>query len=457
MRQHLLPLSLPLSLLPLALPLTLALGACGDKDGGDSGAGDTDTDGDTDGETDTDTDGGTDTDTDTDTDGTEETTPTSPCADGGWGALDDPTRALHVRADGDDDTATGSGAAPFGTLVAALDAWADSGKDAIFIGPGTYPTLASIAGASSGGDHDGLELYGCSSDEVTLEGVGAKEQPVLYVAGATDVLIDGLHFSGAKRALTIWQGAEATVTNITCSDSELTCLAIDGTTTTAVLSGIAVSDPVAEAASGLGLGIAVTGASLTLSDATVTGSVGVGVLVHQGSADVTGLEVKGVTSLSDGTLGRGLHVQSLATTKVRDSLFSDNEDAGIFAHQAISIDIGDTEVRGTDGAAIPDSDDESGDGIVITDDGARYEPGTFRVALTGNTVADAARGGIVVDGSSIGVSDLSGNVLSGLGYDAGGTGVVIQNGATVEAGSDGWYDADTEGISLDLNRVVLSF
>jgi hypothetical protein len=367
-----------------------------------------------------------------------------PCSDGGWGEVaTDPTAAVQVRADGDDAN-DGSIAAPFLTLEAALEVTRAAGG-AIFVGPGTFPTQLDLSDAlADGATDDGLELTGCGPDEVTLQPED-EDRFVIRVSGVS-VTLGGFSLAGGTRPLWTWQGATVSVQKTTIAAPKRVGIMVDGATTAFTGMGLVVQDTAADDGA-LGYAVAVQGGALTLTDSDISGAVGVGIFGDAAAVVLSGVTVEDVASDDGGALGRGVHVQDLATLAVTGGAFSGNADAAIFALSALSVTLEDTAISTTSAATLPDSAGTSGDGVVVAqaDDEHDYDPSTFVVSMTGTEVTGSDRTGVLFD--KVEVQALSGNDVSGNGYEVEGTGILLQDGAVVtDPGPDAYYDLDAGGV-----------
>lgn len=371
--------------------------------------------------------------------GTTPTTPLTsaepPCADGSWGRIEASTvaEAIHVRADGSDD-GDGSAAAPLASFDAAVALSRDGGLRRIALGPGSYETTFTLS--ADDGD-DGLVIEGCGPDEVSLVAADDEEH-VLRITGAEDLDLDvelrGFTLEGGRRTLWIWRGASVTIDALTVRDGTRLGVVMDGSNTGVVATDLEVHD-IAAGTSGLGYGIAIQSAQVTLIGGGVWGGSNVGIFIHDegASVDFEGVSVDGTLSDSSGSMGRGIHVQGQAEGRFTDCLLSGNSDAGFFALASYWLEVDGLEVTGTQLADVPDSSEQSGEGIVITQGDRGESVSTYRASVVNSVVSGSARAGILFDGTT--ATELSGNSITGSGYADGGA-VLIQGGADASAALD---------------------
>ncbi len=427
-----------------ALALLVFVG-CTDKTGTDTGDEPVDTDTDT-----------TDTPTDTDTD-TTPTAPVSPCATGTWGALPDPTTAIHVSTTGSDG-AVGTWDDPLASVEAAIAlSRADGGLRAIFVGPGSFDAALNLAHSVEDTTDDGLGIYGCGVDETTLAAAG-RTDPVVKVSGVVGFTLDGFTLSGGRRALWIWQGATAEISNLAVIGSSRSGIVIDGSDTFTSATEVEVRDTVAEASGGgtdIGYGISLQLGTLEMTGGGVYGSTGVGVLVHFGSLALDTVTIASTSSDDSGYFGRGVQLQELADGSFTDVTLTDNADAAIFALRALGTTIDGANITGTSAAQIPTTatPTTTGDGIVITQGESNYKVESFQAEINNSTVSGSDRAGVVVDGVT--VNSCTGNVVTGNRYPADGSPQIVVQGDAVMPDPDVSDDWTTLTTPIELNVLSL--
>ncbi len=423
----------------LALGLLLALG-CGGEGDDDSAAGDDDVADDDVADDDTTAD-------DDDDDSAEPVLP--PCAGGGWGAISDPDISIHVRADGSDDTGDGTAGNPLATLDAALRMSRDRQDDKrIAVGPGVFPASLAIQAdvLDSLGDpatDSGLGIEGCGESETSLLALSADE-PVVKVDEAEDVRLSGITLDGGRRALWVWSGAVVDIDFVAVENATRVGIIFGGWETIVSASNLSVSDTLPEVdGSGVeyGYGIAIQGAQVDLTDASVSGSHRIGILIDGAAATLERVSVDGTQPGSDGSLGRGIQIQNVSQALLSDleiGAIEPNSDAGVFSQASLLLQLENTHVVATSSSALevdgnPCGGEECpGDGIVINQRGEEDDPALYSHILLDNVVEGTARAGILVESV---VAELDGNSTSGCGVVDG-----VTNGSIFVQG-----DLDTDG------------
>lgn len=391
--------------------------------------------------------------------------PVSPCSDGTWGALDDPTTAwddsgasvgdpltaIQVRVDGDDG-GDGGLEAPVASLARALElSRARETDKVIFVGPGVYEgvSLSVQRDPGDGSTDDGLVIAGCR-DEVELDAASADE-PVLRVSEAQGVLLYDLALVGGTRALWIWTGATVSVTRVKVRRSGVVGVIMDGPDTLVLITDLDVSDTDdGDDAPGVALGAGVLGATVRWSGGTVSKSRTAGILVsgdgRSGELELRDVTVSDTAADDAGHYGRGIQIQDALSASLSACTISDSADAGLFVLQSPSLTVDGLTVSGVEASEIPDETETSGDGIVVTSDdgsGASLDPAGFTANLSGSEVSGYARAGVLLEDVT---ADLTGNEVSGGLY-----GVAAQGSAVVT----GDVTPDVPPEDLRLNRVVL--
>lgn len=372
-----------------------------------------------------------------------------PCAGGNWGSirLDGFEAAIQVRMDGSDD-ADGSLSTPVATIEAAMAlARSQEGVDRIVVGPGSYTGALSIGEVL--GDEDGLTIEGCGTDEVTIQAVNEWDS-IIRVNGTQDVRLAGFTLTGGRRALMIYGGATAYLDSIAIMGSMRCGLLVDGALTAVAAGGLGVYDTLPDTydADGYGYGVLVQGAQMTLNDAVIDGNATVGMLIHDATAIVALDDVEVTnTSAPGGFLGRGIQVQDLAQVTAFGLRLSGNSDAGLYARQALAVDLASLTVGEIGLSNALDGGDAAGDGVVVTqgDTDHNFDVATFHVALADFTVSGAARAGVLLDRVTGVISGT--NAITASADDPGAGAVLIQGGAVVTGGAV--YDLDAAGLPMD--------
>ncbi len=337
--------------------------------------------------------------------GEELPTPDPPCVGESWGSISDWASSVHVREDGDDESGDGSAGAPVATLSVALDlARASDELTAIAIGPGTFESGLILGGEgllSEDYSDDGLSIEGCGWEETTLE-EETSDQSLIWVTGATGMRIAGLTLEGGRRSLWIWGGAEVVVEGVAIQNSIRVAVVVADHGTEVSFTDVQVTDVVSEDSalgSTLGYGISVQNASVMLVGTTVTGATGVGFLASNAQVEMTDVTVQETARGAGDLYGRGIQFQEQCTATLTGVDILNNADAGLFSLQSASLDMDGLFVDQVIWSSVPDADDTSGDGIVVTgaDDEHNYDPAIFINTLTNSEVANAARAGVLFE------------------------------------------------------------
>jgi len=337
-----------------------------------------------------------------------------PCAGATWGEITSPSTSIHVD-DAGDDKGEGTATDPVATLSEALTRSRASGvTKRIAIHPGTYDgglLLKKTLPASA--TDDGLIIEGCSATEVTVvPPTGGSGDPVLEIYEADTIKLAGLKLDGGTRTLLAYAGASATVLNVVVDNAKRIGGLADGATTALTLDGTKVEDTVADSGS-YGWGVAVQSATLVMDGGAVLRSVEVGLFADGADLDLSNAEIADTATNSSGYYGRGVHIQNGTTGDFYRLDLGGNTDAGFFGHrfEDIAIDYIDVPV-GTNGL-IPDSEETTGDGIVLTRAGSTDPVTDFVATLTGNTASYTDRAAVVLDGVDATVVSNTGSNLGG--------------------------------------------
>lgn len=325
-----------------------------------------------------------------------------PCSSGDWGYIAHQDTAVHVSPDGS-ESGDGSCGDPVSTLEAALAITRERSEDRhIALWPGSYTGTIDITSAD-----DGTILQGCSQEDVLVESNDSDES-VFCIVGATDVTLEGITSRNGRRDIQVWSNATGIhLANIRIEEAIETGLLIHGNGTEATIENVEVHDT-QTIGGGFGYGISFQeGATVTMTGGGAYNSVAVGLLVEDViSAEISGITVEGTEPDADGYYGRGVQFQSdLGTSTLSDSAIRSVYDAGVFVMEHIDVTVDDVTVEEVLASAIPDSDETSGDGIVITRGDNNRNPAEFATVVERNTVAGAERAGVVLDGVTTTLSD----------------------------------------------------
>lgn len=340
------------------------------------------------------------------------------------------------------------------TVPAGVTLWGSCTEETLLAAPapaagaGTLTVLApgvELRNLRLGGAGPGLWVEG-SEASVRLRDVaveGAASAGIVVTAGASLVaeglaVRDTLPEAGGRygRGLVVRGGGRATAAFVVLERNREVSLSAEDGGTEVALTDAAILDTLGQEVDG-GAGTAVQvveGAHLVLERGIVERSRSLGVLVAGGgSAELSEVVVREVLGQeSDGTLGRGLHVQSEGSRLEARRLLVDRcRDAGLAATSGAALRLEDAVVRDTAcsvdcGRRGPPEDDLSGRGLHVQT-GGRLE--AERLLLAGNRdVGLVVRG----EGTTAALADLT--VLDMLSHEVdrgGGHGLEVGFGASV--------------------------
>ena len=357
-----------------------------------------------------------------------------PCTDG-WGQLavflDDPESALHVSPEGSPE-GDGSVDAPFDRLESALLHVHDNQlSPSIALWPGEYAATAGVllSATGQGIDDSGGSVVGCGSGQVTL--TGGTEAPALDIVQVTDITLAGFTIQGGYRGLVVRGGASIEADGLVIDHATRTGVLIDGSATQATLRDITVRSTVPDVDDSFGWGIAVQDAAVVLENPTVTDMRAVGILVHAGSATLSGGTVSGVTPDAQGLFGRGIQLQALSSGTLSGTQISSVHDAGVFAHRSVELSVDGIWVLDTSAGLTEDGGEASGDGMVVSQADGNNDPADFVVEIHDSIFENSARAGLVLDGVT---ATLSGVTTPNSGLEQEDTSIFIQGEANVSGG-----------------------
>lgn len=400
-----------------------------------------------------------DTHTDTSDSDTDSSLGEPPCADG-WGYISDPENAVHVRADGIDESATGRADAPYGTLDAAIGAWRSTGASEVAIGPGEFYASLLLAGDRGDGTSDsGLVIEGCSPDEVTLKPpVDSEGQPILQYTDVESAVLRGVTLQGGYRPLWLWAGTTASIESVSVVEGERAGIVVVGSDTDVSLVDVNVLNPISTpdyAGDEAAYGISVDGASISMEGGGIWGATEVGFLAAGADVNLDDVSISDTIPGSAGEFGRGIHLQSYSIANLENVILDSNTDAGIFSSQSLYLSLKGVEISNTSAGILDGLDDTTGDGIVISqgdEDAGLSDPSLFETLIQDCVVSSSARAGIVVQ--DVLISSMTGNISgsdNGLAPD--GISVLTQGDTLFGSDvTDSYVDLEAEGIdSLNFN------
>lgn len=352
-----------------------------------------------------------------------------PC-DGSWDEVDgwvERETALHVSPTGQAE-GVGSLDDPFDSLATALT-WArenQPGAD-IVLWPGTYSDTAAVlfAATEQGIDDSGSSIVGCGTGSTIL--VGTTTAATLDVVGVTDITLRGFTIQGGYRGLQIHGGADLQAESLVIDGATRIGALVDGPATQARLANLTVKNTALDEGA-FGWGIAVQDATVALEEPTIQDVHTVGLLVHFGNATVSGGSITGVSADPSGLYGRGVQLQALSSGSLSGLQVQQTQDAGIFAHRTVSLDVNDIWVVDTGAGLTEEGGTPTGDGLVVTQAEGNFDPAEFQVSVTDSVFENSARAGVLIDGAT---AELSGVTTPGAGLTQEGLSVFGQNDAQV--------------------------
>ena len=337
-----------------------------------------------------------------------------PCAGATWGLIPDPSNSLHVSTTGDDE-GEGTATDPFLTLGHAIHESRAAGvTKKIALHPGTFDGgVALLKNAPQSTTDNGLSIYGCSASEVTLvEPTGGSGNPIVEVAGAINVLVQGVTLDGGRRTLEVHSGADVILRDSTVTGGKRQTVFVDGSATELAMADVEVVDPLTESGA-YGWGVAVQDGTLLMTRGGVSGATEVGIFADGAAlVDLLDVDVSDTVANSAGTYGRGIQLQAVKDASVVGGLISGNVDAGLFVSESDSVVIDGIQVDIPTQGVIPGSSETTGDGVVVTRAGSTSAPSNFLADIDDVDVTDSDRAGIVLDGVT---ATLDGTTASGTG------------------------------------------
>lgn len=362
------------------------------------------------------------------------------CADGTWGAIGDPTGSILVRGGG---TAGGDGSVdrPVATIAQAL-ALIDAGAPrSIAIGPGSYTANLDLAAG-------GFTVRGCSAGETTITAADASLPTVaLHVNGDDHFDLAGLTLDHGHRGLAI----DGTQGYVTVDDVAITRATRIGLVATGPL-WVALHDvdipDVAPDDQGYGWGAAfVDVTKVTWDTGRIDHADGFGLVLDRTPFDIDSLVIDTTAALTDGTMGRGIHLQDTGGSITGGSI-THSVDTGLFALRPLGVAVMglviDTTAAGVAG---------TGDGMVFHDGLVPPTSGlrdAYLVTVQDCAVSNSARMGILLSGSILAIlnsNTMGADGMNGAAQDTGTGDIGGQNSAQVE-GTDaaGYWTMDTTSV-----------
>lgn len=366
------------------------------------------------------------------------------CADGTWGAIGDPTGAILVRGGG---TAGGDGSVdhPVATLAQAL-ALIDAGAaPSIAIGPGSYTAnLDFSTGAFS--------VRGCSAGETTITAADASLPTVALHVGNGDAFeLEGVTLDHGHRGLVI-DGSGGTVALDDVAITRATRVGLFASGANWLdFHNVDVVNPEPDD-QGFGWGAAVVQATrLNWDTGRIDHANGFGVVLDRSPFNVDALVIDTTEALTDGTMGRGMHLQDTGGSITGGSILH-SVDTGLFALRPLGVTVMGLVIDTTEAGFA-----NTGDGMVFHDGSIPVPTGlrdAYLVTVQDSTVSNSARMGILLSGQILAI--LNNNTMGADGMNGAaettGTGDIGgQNSAQVEGTDAGGYATMDSTQILDVN------
>jgi hypothetical protein len=222
------------------------------------------------------------------------------CGTAPWGNVTPVAGAVHVDANYQGGASTGSAAAPFTTVGAALAAAPDGGQ--VVVAAGTYSESVNLDRR--------VILSGRCPSMVTIQGITQGQQaspPVVVSAGASGSTLEGIRLTGPGHGLLLNEAVDVRLVEVE------------------------VLDPA-------GYGILLQrGATASLRRVRVSGAHTAGVILYGGRVQAVDSEVLGTEPSPDGSFGRGLDLGcdhfgggGCATLDATGLVLERNHEAGLF-------------------------------------------------------------------------------------------------------------------------------
>ena len=271
------------------------------------------------------------------------------CGIGRWGnqEVGEDTFYVDAHAAGGGD---GSGDAPFSTIQVGLDAAGEAGGGMVAVAAGTYVENLLLTQA-----HDGVRLAGRCQELVVVDaGAGAEDQSGIQAssfAGDTEWDLSGMTVTDAPHVGVLQVGGYLDMTAITVAHNQVVGIMGDGPQSHMSLIDVEIVDTQPSPDETFGRGLSVErGARLEAASCLVSGNTEDGVIALNEGTEVVlqDVEVRDTQPLPDGTLGRGLAVESGARLEAASCLVSGNAEVGIIALDGgTEMFLQDVEVRDT--------------------------------------------------------------------------------------------------------------
>jgi hypothetical protein len=298
-----------------------------------------------------------------------------PCMGRGWGPIGDPGASVHIQAGATTMIGDGTALRPFATIDAALHAISNGHVDShrIALWPGVY----SATSIGLFGEGDSVEVVGCGSTQVILDGVAGE--PVVHVRRGS-LELSGVTLSGGTHGLVAEAGANVSLVDVAVEGSADAALVASGAGVFAALQDVSI-DGVG------GAGVVVVDAQVALSGVEISRATGFGLVVGGGVITGDQIWIDDTQAGLMSAVGRGMQLQGGADAVLSDLTIHRSRDTGLMVINAGDVDI--------DGIWIDDT--QAGIYGTATGDNVVLAGSVDRVELSNGLYERAARAAVVVD------------------------------------------------------------
>ena len=260
----------------------------------------------------------------------------------------------------------GSQERPFGSIQEAADAMGSDGGGVVTIAAGTYVENLALDDA-----HDGVVLAGRCAELVTIDGSGAEEPGIAVARGSLEVR--GVTVTGGRWGIAVMQTGwpvepvSLVLRSSTLEGNREVGLAVADVGASVEAVGATVRETASNADGNLGWGVVVQeGASLDATDLLLEGNHGTGLFASSPGTTValTSAVVRDTQTQTDGTFGRGVEINNGASLDATDLLLEGNHELGLYAsNPGTAVALSGVVVRDTQ----TEGDGTGGRGVVVQD------------------------------------------------------------------------------------------
>lgn len=360
------------------------------------------------------------------------------CGVGAWGDLPVDADTVYVAAGADGE---GTADDPLGSVQAAADRAGALGGALVAIGAGEYEGALSL-----GVEHDRVTIAGRCRELVTLVAEAGQGVPTIEIDGGSRLplptfAVEGVTVTGGE--VGVWvDHAAATLRRVSADRNVAVGVLVRGDSEVSMEESDVLDTQTTEDGT-FGDGIEVTsGAALTVQGGTVRGNASRGVLVtgSGSSAVLTGVAV--LETVADGSGQRGWGVAAFAggAATVASCSIEGNTQAGVVVSgSGSSIELSDSVVADT----VPAAEGTGGVGVTVEAEAA--------LVATGCLVRANAEAGVLVTGAGSTASLTDVTVADTLGLAGGlhGYGVAVQEGGALAVTQSTIRDGAGVGLFVD--------